>query len=79
MTASVQNSFLSSEFTSTVRYNNNRCGSYAEKLYQVEITDFDGDMQFLEVCAHSISEAAEIAENISTCDIYMMNVYEHIN
>ena len=79
MTATVQTSFLSSSMTANKPFSRRRVGKYEESVYQIEITDFDGEIQFLEVCAHSLSEAAEIAESICTCDIYMINVYEHYN
>lgn len=75
MTPSFQTSFLSSASTSNSG-NHRRSNRYSESIYQVEITDFNDEVQTLEVCAGSFAEAAEIAKSICLCDVYMMNIYE---
>ncbi len=51
--------------------------SKAEKLYQVEIEDFDGEVFYYEVEAKSDEEANEKATELHSGDIYMMNIYEY--
>lgn len=75
MTPSFQTSFLSSAYTSNSG-SRRRSNRFSESIYQVEITDFNDDVQTLEVCASSFAEAAEIAKSICLCDVYMMNIYE---
>lgn len=79
MTATAQTSFLSiSNNTKRMIEKRHRNKLYNEEvLYQIEITDFEGEIQYLEVMAHDVAEAAEIAQSICNCDIYMINIYEH--
>ena len=51
--------------------------SKAEKLYQVEIEDFDGEIFYYEVEAKSDDEANGKATELHSGDIYMMNIYEY--
>lgn len=51
--------------------------SKAEKIYQVEIEDFDGEIFYYEVEAKSDDEANEKATELHSGDIYMMNIYEY--
>lgn len=72
MTPTFQSSRFNSELTSNYRTS----GINHNSIYQVEITDFDGDIHVFEVCADSFSEAADIAESLALCDINFMNIYE---
>lgn len=45
------------------------------KFFQVEITNFDMETEYIEVEAHDESDAADKARYIYDGDIYMMNVY----
>ena len=51
--------------------------SNSNKLYQVEIEDFDGEIFYYEVEAKSDDEANEKATELHSGDIYMMNIYEY--
>ena len=75
MTHSVMTSKMSSLGNSV----NPRYSRYskAEKLYQVEIEDFDGEIFYYEVEAKSVDEANEKATELYSGDIYMMNIYEY--
>lgn len=75
MTHSVMTSKMSSLGNSV----NPRYSRYskAEKLYQVEIEDFDGEIFYYEVEAKSVDEANEKATELHSGDIYMMNIYEY--
>lgn len=73
MTHSVMTSKMSSLGNSV----NPRYSRYskAEKLYQVEIEDFDGEIFYYEVEARNDEEAALKAEEMFNGDIYTMYVY----
>ena len=79
MTASFQTSFLASNnngnniYRSTRRANRN-----AKHLYQVDVENFDNEVESYEIEAYSASEAAEIAEGMFPGDVYNMNIYEVI-
>ena len=74
MTSSFQSSVFNSLNGTSNNHYRNKFSS--ESIYQVEITDFDGDIQTLEVSASSFSEAASIAESLYSGQVNMMNVYE---
>ena len=47
------------------------------KLYQVEIVDFENETHFFEVEAENEAEANNKASQLFGGDIYMMNIYEY--
>lgn len=44
-------------------------------LYQVEVVNFEGETEYLEVEAISFQEAADLAESNYDGDVYNMNIY----
>ena len=56
----------------------NKYSRYAQenKLYQVEIVDFENETHFFEVEAQNEQEADSKASRLFGGDIYMMNIYE---
>ena len=45
-------------------------------IYQVDIENFDNEVESYEIEAHDAAEAAEIAERMFAGDIYNMNIYD---
>lgn len=72
-------SVMTSKMDSLGNSVNPRYSSYskAEKNFQVEIEDFDGEIFYYEVEAKSDDEANEKATELHSGDIYMMNIYEY--
>lgn len=72
-------SVMTSKMDSLGNSVNPRYSSYskAEKIFQVEIEDFDGEIFYYEVEAKSDDEANEKATELHSGDIYMMNIYEY--
>lgn len=77
MTASVQTSFFSSLETAN---NNNRKTRRSNRpslrLFQVDVENFDNEVESYEIEAYSMAEAAEIAQSRFGGEAYNMNIYD---
>ena len=73
MTASFQTSFFSS-----LENNSNICRNKRDslRLFQVDVENFDNEVESYEIEAESAAEAAEIAESRFQGDVYNMNIYD---
>ena len=76
MTATVQTSFFSSLET----FNNNnrkvrRSNRPSLRLFQVDVENFDNEVESYEIEAYNMAEAAEIAQSRFGSDAYNMNIY----
>lgn len=73
-------SFQTSSFASFANENNKgkarRSNRQSLHFYQVDVENFDNEVESYEVEASSASEAAEIAESLFSGDVYNMNIYE---
>lgn len=79
MTASFQiSSFtsLDNNFAENSRRRSNRSKTH---LYQVDVENFDNEVESFEIEAESASEAAQIAESNFNGDVYNMNIYEMVD
>lgn len=77
MTASYQTSFFSSiDNGNNICRNSRRSTRSPRRLFQVDVEDFDHEVESYEIEADSASEAAEIAESRFLGDVYNMNIYE---
>lgn len=76
MTASFQTSFFAPAENENTRRNSRRSNSNALRLWQVDVENFDNEVESYEIEARSASDAAEIAEGRFGGDIYNMNIYE---
>lgn len=77
MTALFQTSF----FSTAANYNNiNRKSRRSNRpkphLFQVDVENFDNEVETYEIEANSAAEAAEIAESRFSGDVYNMNIYD---
>lgn len=72
MTATFQSSIYSSSNDNS-QYRIRRSG---RRLYQVDIENFDHEIESIEVEAHNYAEATEEAQAMYCGDIYNMNIYE---
>ena len=72
MTATVQTPFFSSNETSNSRQG---CRS-ALRLFQVDVENFDNEVESYEIEASSMAEAADIAESRFGGEAYNMNIYD---
>ena len=76
MTATVQTSFFSSLEPLT---NNNRKARRSHRpslrLFQVDVENFDNEVESYEIEAYTMAEAAEIAQSRFGADAYNMNIY----
>lgn len=75
MTASFQTSFFAPLANENAARRNRRSNRPTLNLYQVDVENFDNEVESYEIEAHSASEAAEIAESRFCGDVYNMNVY----
>jgi hypothetical protein len=50
--------------------------SNATHLYQVDVENFDREVETFEIEAATVSEAARIAEGLFGASVYNMNIYE---
>lgn len=76
MTASVQTSFFSS--LETANNNNRKARRYNRpslRLFQVDVENFDNEVESYEIEAYTMAEAAEIAQSRFGADAYNMNIY----
>lgn len=77
MTATVQTSF----FPSLENANNNtrkarRSNRPALRLFQVDVENFDNEVESYEIEAYSMAEAADIAQSRFGGEAYNMNIYD---
>lgn len=76
MTATVQTSFFSS--LETLNNNNRkarRSNRPALRLFQVDVENFDNEVETYEIEAYTMVEAADIAQSRFGGDAYNMNIY----
>lgn len=76
MTATVQTSFFSS--LETFNNNNRKARRYNRpslRLFQVDVENFDNEVESYEIEAYNMAEAAEIAQSRFGGDAYNMNIY----
>lgn len=74
MIASFQTSSFALDNNANTRRNSRR--SNALHLWQVDVENFDNEVESYEIEARSASDAAEIAEGMFGGDVYNMNIYE---
>jgi hypothetical protein len=79
MTATFQTSFFAPLENEIANRKARRSSRKALRFFQVDIENFDNEVESYEIEAHSASEAAEIAESQFGGDIYNMNIYEQQN
>ena len=73
MTATFQTSFFSNfENNSNIRRNKRS----SLRLFQVDVENFDNEVESFEIEAENAAEAAEIAESRFGGDVYNMNIYD---
>lgn len=75
MTATVQTPFFSSNETSISRQTR-RSNRPSLRLFQVDVENFDNEVESYEIEAYSMAEAADIAESRFGVDAYNMNIYD---
>jgi hypothetical protein len=71
MTATFQTSAFNSYANKSVHTSSN-----ATHLYQVDVENFDREVETFEIEAATVSEAARIAEGLFGASVYNMNIYE---
>lgn len=76
MTASFQTSFFAPVANENNRRSNRSSNAKTIHLYQVDVENFDNEVESYEIEASNASEAAEIAECRFSGDVYNMNIYE---
>ena len=76
MTHSFQTSVLYSPIANANNRKKSHRSAESNKLFQVEITDFENECYTIEVEAKDFSQASEKAEALFVGDIYNMNIYE---
>lgn len=77
MTASVQTSFFSSlENSENISHKARRSNRPQPRMFQVDVENFDNEVESYEIEAYSMSEAAEIAQSRFGGDAYNMNIYD---
>ena len=76
MTHSFQTAVLQSPIVKANNCKKSHRSVESNKLFQVEITDFEDECYTLEVEAKDFSQASEKAEAAFCGDIYNMNIYE---
>lgn len=76
MTHSFQTAVLQSPIAKANNCKKSHRSVESNKLFQVEITDFENECYTIEVEAKDFSEASEKAEALFFGDIYNMNIYE---
>ena len=76
MTASVQTSFFSSlENSENISRKARRSNRPQPRMFQVDVENFDNEVESYEIEAFSMAEAAEISQNLYGADAYNMNIY----
>ena len=76
MTASYQTSFFAPTANDNSSRTSRRSNRNSLRIYQVDVENFDNEVESYEIEAHSAHEAAEIAESRFDGDVYNMNIYE---
>ena len=76
MTHSFQTSVLQSPIERTNICKKSQRSVESNKLFQVEILDFENECYYIEVEARDFAHASESAEALFNGDIYNMNIYE---
>ena len=72
MTATFQTSFFSTlENNCNIRRNKRN----SRRLFQVDVENFDNEVESYEIEAYTMAEAAEIAQSRFGADAYNMNIY----
>lgn len=76
MTATVQTSFFSSlDTVNNASRKARRSNRPSLRLFQVDVENFDNEVESYEIEAFSMAEAAEIAQSLYGADAYNMNIY----
>lgn len=76
MTASVQTSFFSSlENAENISRKARRSNRPQLRMFQVDVENFDNEVESYEIEAYTMAEAAEIAQSRFGADAYNMNIY----
>ena len=76
MTASVQTSFFTSlENAENISRKARRSNRPQLRMFQVDVENFDNEVESYEIEAFSMAEAAEIAQSLYGADAYNMNIY----
>lgn len=76
MTASFQTAFFAIDANNNINRKSRRSNGPRPHLYQVEVENFDNEIETYEVEAFTAAEAAEIAESRFSGDVYNMNIYD---
>ena len=77
MTATVQTSFFSSlENANNLSRKARRSNRPQLRLFQVDVENFDNEVESYEIEAYNMAEAAEIAQSRFGGDAYNMNIYD---
>lgn len=76
MTATVQTSFFPSpENTNNAIHKPRRSKRPVLRLFQVEVEDFDNEVESYEIEAYDMAQAAKIAQSRFGGEAYNMNIY----
>ncbi len=76
MTATVQTSFFHSpENTNNAVRKAYRSNRPVLRLFQVDVEDFDNEVESYEIEAYDMAQAAEIAQSRFGAEAYNMNIY----
>ena len=77
VTASVQTSFFSSlENSKNISRKARRSNRPQLRMFQVDVENFDNEVESYEIEAHNMAEAADIAQSRFGGEAYNMNIYD---